>query len=62
MSQIRETTRIQVAAPDGPSAFMLERRLLHLSPVTIESHGEWSVELDVDDRLDEVEASVRSWL
>jgi hypothetical protein len=63
MSQIHETTRIRIAAPDGPSAFMLERHLRHLSPVTIGSDDEWTVELeDTEDRLEEIEAAVRHWL
>ena len=58
-----EATRIHIAAPDGPAAFALERRLSHLRPVTIGVEGDWTVELvDDDERLEEIEAAVRHWL
>jgi hypothetical protein len=59
----RHATWIEIAAPDGPSAFLLERRLSHLAPVTVEVNGAWTVELeDSDDSLEEIEAVVRHWL
>jgi hypothetical protein len=58
-----EPRRIEIAAPDGPSAFALEERLRHLKPVTVGVDWDWTVELEDDeDRLDEIEAAVRHWL
>jgi hypothetical protein len=55
--------RIEIAAPDGPSAFALEQRLQHLKPVTVGVDWDWTVELEDDeDRLEEIEAAVRHWL
>jgi hypothetical protein len=55
--------KVEVAAPDAATAFMLERRLSHLAPTVVGQGSEWSVELDADsDRLEEIEAAVRRWL
>jgi hypothetical protein len=57
------SVRINIAAPDGITAFALERRLRHLKPTTVASKGIWVVELEDDeDRLDEIEAAIRHWL
>jgi hypothetical protein len=54
---------IRIDAPDGVSAFLLERRLFHLLPTAVCRHGAWRVELECDpESEDEVLAAVRHWL
>lgn len=55
-------TRIEILAPDGPTAFSLEQRLAHLAPVAVELAGTWAVEVRGGDDLEEIEAAVRHWL
>ena len=56
-------TWIRVEAPDAPTAFALERRVVHLHPSVVGRRGAWSVEIpDRDDRIGEIEAAVRYWL
>jgi len=51
--------RVAIAAPDGETAFLLEKRLSHLRPTTVGTRDGWFVELDDDgDRLDEIVAAV----
>ena len=60
---VETSIRVDVNAPTGPAAFVLEKRLGHLSAVAVKDRHGWRVELvDVGDRLEEVEAAVRHWL
>lgn len=64
MTTIAETSkRIRIAAPDASTAFALEKRLAHLHPAAVGRGSDWCVELeDLDDRLDEITATVEHWL
>ena len=55
---------VRIHAPDAASAFLLERRLVHLQPFAVAHGDEWSVELRCHDteQLPDLTAVVRSWL
>jgi hypothetical protein len=54
---------IRIEAPDGDTAFALERRLAHVHACAVARRDSWLVEVeDFDDQLEEIGATVRHWL
>ena len=57
------TTHLEIELPSRACAFRLEDHLKPLHPLAVRQHGNWHVELDVEDAdVDAALIEARDWL